>query len=608
MTRAFVCLATLAAAVACGASPAPDRAVTGDDAEIRFRAGAIDEALPEVDALGYEVELAVDDTPNEESFRATVTGTYVATEDLTELTLDLDGNEIDDVSVGARPAEHTRDGATLRVTLPEVVKRGSTFSTRIAYHGAIRQADGQDPDDFAGFGGFMVKQKNTDGARIFTTLSWPSKARRWLPLRDHPRDAAMVTFAATFPATFTVLANGKHVRTDDAPNGRTWRYEALTPMPTYDFHVAAYEGWNVDRARSASKVPIASYTYASGKPKAKSIFGDLGAALDYFEGFVGPYRWGTATFIQEPIFGGGMEHASVVSMDETLFVADDPKEARAVAFHELAHHWSGNLVHFRRWNDLWLSEGFTEYLTARAIARLDGAEAGKAHWRGYLSDVLKQDKVDPHPLAPAGEEIDVLEIFDSIPYAKGALTVRMLEQIVGEAAWAKFLRGWFDRHGFGKAVDTEQLRSELEAETKKDLRRFFETFVRGEGHPELKVSYASSGDDDGVDVTIEQLQTTGPAGGFAFPLELDLVREDGATERVVIDLTTPKVTRHFATKVKTVVADPDELALAVVGCGQTSPLECKPAYRCSVVRSGFSACLPRLSDTPPGDERAKGAP
>ena len=553
---------------ACGGGAGDGQAVTGDDAELRFRATAVDESLPEVDTSGYEIAIAATGDVGHERFTADVKGSYTATADLSELTLDFDGNAIDDVSVGGRRADFTRDGATLRIKLPEPIARGSTFSTRVAYHGDVRQADGQDPDDFAAFGGFMVKQKNTDGARIFTTLSWPSKARRWLPLRDHPRDTAQVTVTATFASAFTVLANGKHLSTTENADGtRTWHYEALTPMPTYDFHISAYENWNIDNARSKSNIPVSTYTYASGHPLAKEVFGDLTKALDFYESTFGAYRWGTATFIEEPIFGGGMEHASVVSMDETLFDADDLATARSTAFHELAHHWSGNLVHFRRWNDFWLSEGFTEYLTARAIAHLDGPEAGRQVWRDYLDAVLAQDEIDPHPLAPAGEEIDVLTIFDDIPYEKGALTVRMLEHIVGDKTMARFLEDWFDRHAFGAAVETDDLKRELEAASGKDLTAFFATFVRGRGHPELKVGFAPADDGtDGIDVTVEQVQKVGPKGGFVFPLDLDLVTESGATERVRMELSHLKTTARFKPKspVKSIVTDPDEVAIATV--------------------------------------------
>jgi aminopeptidase N len=31
--------------------------------------------------------------------------------------------------------------------------------------------------------------------------------------------------------------------------------------------------------------------------------------------------------------------------------------------HELAHHWFGNLVTMKTWDDLWLNESFAEYIS-----------------------------------------------------------------------------------------------------------------------------------------------------------------------------------------------------------------------------------------------------
>ena len=47
--------------------------------------------------------------------------------------------------------------------------------------------------------------------------------------------------------------------------------------------------------------------------------------------------------------------------------------------HEIAHHWFGNAVTERDWDDVWLSEGFATYFTlfftehARAATVLCGA-------------------------------------------------------------------------------------------------------------------------------------------------------------------------------------------------------------------------------------------
>lgn len=559
--RRFVVL-LVASMTACFADSDADDAPAGDvsdaEDELRFRSNVVDTSLPDVDALGYEVKLRVDDANRgRETFSAEVKGTYVATKALAELALDFEGNAIDDVRVGSRIAEHRREGDKLIVKLPAGIAERQTFTTRIKLHGDVRQSDGANPNDFSAFGGLMVKQRNAEGKRIFTTLSWPSKARRWLPLRDHPRDGAMVAFDVTFPKTYLVLANGKKLgESDNADGSKTWRYEANTAMPTYDFHVSAYDGWTVEEERSQTQ-SIRSYTYANAARHVPTVYGDIGKAMDFYETKYGKYRWEQASFIEEPIFGGGMEHAGVVSMDETLF--SDPHGARDTAFHELAHHWSGNLVRVRRWNDFWLSEGFTEYLTERALHAMYGDAERKRVLGEYRQSTFAADRSNPHALAPRGDEIDVLEIFDAISYQKGALTVRMLERIVGTETMDAFLKSWFDRHAWN-AVTTEDLEKELSEHSGKDLRPFFASFVYSGYHPELKVTF------DATNVRVEQVQTKGIATGFVFPLDLDLVDGTGRKHRVVVELTGRVTTKPhgLAAAPTSVVVDPEQYAIAVV--------------------------------------------
>lgn len=140
--------AVVAAALAVagpGACAAPSDAVTdnaaaGED-DLTFRATSVDESLPDVDAIGYEVDLRVDDTHGSESYRATVEGTYVATRDLTELALDFEGaHAIEDVRVGARAASHREEPGKIVVSLPMAVAKGKTFTTRVRYSGTAAGA------------------------------------------------------------------------------------------------------------------------------------------------------------------------------------------------------------------------------------------------------------------------------------------------------------------------------------------------------------------------------------------------------------------------------------------------------------------------------------
>jgi aminopeptidase N len=581
-------LATLSACFAQQGGPPPD---ASSEDELRFRTTDVDTSLPDVDAVGYEIDLRVNDVPGRETYAADVKGSYVATRDLTELTLDFDGNTIDDIQISGRKATHRRDGSRLVIKLPQPVANGRTFTSRIRYHGSVVQADGANPNDFAAFGGFNIRQRNAENKRIYSSLSWPSKARRWLPLRDHPADGAMVAMNLTFPRSFTVIGNGKQTsKTENGDGSSTWHYEALTPMPAYDFHVSAYENWKVDSTKSAAGIPMTTYMYSNAHRVQKGVYGDLPKSIDFFEQKFGKYRWGSLSFIEEPIFGGGMEHASVVSMDETLF--PDPVEARKTAVHELAHHWSGNLVRIRTWNDFWLSEGFTEYLTARFLAANDGPEAKKQVYRGYLTEVLAADKSNPHPLRPADPEIDVLTIFDAIPYQKGALVLHALERVVGEEKLIAFIKGWFDRHAF-EAVTTAELQKELSEATGQDLSKFFAGFVFAGYHPEVRVTFAALAGGE-TELKVEQLQTKGPASGFVFPLDVDLIDDAGKSERFSVNVTGRTTTKRVrAARVPvSVVVDANELMLGTVACGQSGGGTCKDGYRCAP-QGALSVCVPR---------------
>src|SRR5690606_26222135 len=65
-------------------------------------------------------------------------------------------------------------------------------------------------------------------------------------------------------------------------------------------------------------------------------------------------------------WGGGMEHTTVSFMGSF---------SRGLIAHELAHHWFGNKVTCGTWQDIWINEGFAEYMAGLVVAHLDGDEA-----------------------------------------------------------------------------------------------------------------------------------------------------------------------------------------------------------------------------------------
>jgi aminopeptidase N len=101
-----------------------------------------------------------------------------------------------------------------------------------------------------------------------------------------------------------------------------------------------------------------------------------------------------------------------------------------VITHELSHHWFGNLVTMKWWNDLWLNESFADFVACYSLSNLNLTKFNisdawilfnsEKSW-GYREDQLPTT----HPIATEVKNTDVAEnIFDGITYAKGAATIK----------------------------------------------------------------------------------------------------------------------------------------------------------------------------------------
>jgi aminopeptidase N len=592
-----------------------------------------DRSMPEVDAIAYEVAIDLDDTTvGAETYRATATDSFFVTAaaGLDHLNLDLRlphgpgdrrGNVVDTVEVGGadgrfQPATFELDPAKdrLRVALGRTIPTGRKLVVRIGYHGAVLQADGLDPNDFRNFGGLFVRQSNKVGKRIFSSMNWPAKAHWWLPLRDHPRDGVLTSMDLSLSDKYTVLANGAKASDTASEGRRTVRFVNRAPLPTYDIHVAAYDGWATSEIPS-DLTSIRSYAYTEHANAAAPIVADVGKALRHYVDTFGEFRWDHADYIEEPIFGGGMENATAITLDEGLYDLTKLKRSRNTAIHELGHHWSGNASRIRSWSDLWLSEGFTEYLTTTFYVDNEPAESAAWALRYRITRGLTAERVaalqgkPSHPLRPAGEDTDPLAIFDGISYGKGAYVLRMLEQRLG-ATFRPFLKTWFATHAF-RPVTTAQLESELRdafPEREEEIARFFAQWVYGSYHPEVDVKIVEN-PSGGSSLSVAQLQRFGPEAGFDFPLEIDVFDSSGAvSERVSVEVherETVVSLRPGSAPAKWIV-DPDQWNYLTVVCDATTP--CREAYICRYDWASWS--VPNAPDggAPDGGGSDAGAP
>ena len=169
------------------------------------------------------------------------------------------------------------------------------------------------------------------------------------------------------------------------------------------------------------------------------------------ERLYGAYRWERYDLlVLPPSFPfGGMENPRLTFATPTILAGD--KSLVSLVAHELAHSWSGNLVTNATWRDFWLNEGFTTYIERRIIEELYGrpreemeASLGYQVLRAELDRLGDGDQILHVDLA--GRDPD--DGMTQVPYEKGALLLRYLEEVVGRERFDEFVRGYFDEFAF----------------------------------------------------------------------------------------------------------------------------------------------------------------
>ena len=227
--------------------------------------------------------------------------------------------------------------------------------------------------------------------------------------------------------------------------------------------------------------------------------------------------------------------------------------------HELAHQWFGQAVGWKNYHEQWLSEGFAQYFAALYARDRRGEDAFRDILRQFRRwSIDNSDQGSVYLGYRLGHIKGESRVFRAIVYNKGAAVLHMLRRFVGDDQFFAGLRRYYADNRFKKA-GTDDLRKAMEAESTRNLERFFERWIYDSGIPRLRFSSAV----DGPDLTV-RFEQTGEI--FDVPITVTVTYADGKTSEHLVTITEAVTAQRIplAGTFRSVEANQDGGAVAII--------------------------------------------
>lgn len=280
-------------------------------------------------------------------------------------------------------------------------------------------------------------------------------ARSVLPLQDSPSVRIRFVAEVTVPRELRAVMAAKFLLRKEEGDLAVERYEMPEPIPPYLLAFAVG-----DLASSELGPRSRVWAEPSVRELAAWEFADVDRMLTVAEKLFGPYEWERFDLLtMPPSFPyGGMENPRLTFLTPTLLARD--RSLVNVLAHELAHSWTGNLVSNASAEHFWLNEGFTVFAERRILEALQGPEVSELHaalGRRSLEEALVHFEKAPELtcLRTRLAGVDPDETFSQVPYEKGYLFLRALEEASGRDTFSAFLKRYISTFRF-QALTTEE--------------------------------------------------------------------------------------------------------------------------------------------------------
>ena len=381
----------------------------------------------------------------------------------------------------------TKEQATF--SFPNPVPSGDADLT-IVYDGILN-------DDLRGL--YLSKANNR---RYAVTQLEATDARRMFPSFDEPAFKATYAITAIIDHNDNAISNGAVISDTPGPgpSQHTVKFETTPKMSTYLVALAVGDFECISGAADGTPVRICSTP--DKKSLAAFALESTQKIVEYYNRYYSiKYPFKKLDIVAVPDFAAGaMENTGAIFYRETLLLAAPDasvrvrKDIAAVLAHEIAHQWFGDLVTMQWWDDLWLNEGFANWMMSKPLKewrpdwKVELDEVGDNH-RAMNLDALRSTRAIR---SKASTPAEIGELFDPIAYEKGAAVLRMLEEWLGEKDFQKGINAYIEKYKYGNAR-AEDFWGMLTTVTGKPVDKVMATFVDQPGLPIVAIDLRCAG-------------------------------------------------------------------------------------------------------------------
>lgn len=391
-------------------------------------------------------------------------------------------------------------------------------------------------------------EDHDDNSEYIYSLFVPMDASMAFPCFDQPDLKGRFTLDLTAPVSWTVISNTPIQSATPVGREQTrTRFAETPPIPTYLFAFAAGPFRQLSAAPGTPALYVRKSKFGRAQAEAPEVQQIAARGSQYLSSFfAAPFPFSKYDMVLIPgLAYGGMEHAGATFLREesVLFRAapthSDLLNRDILVLHELTHQWFGDLVTMRWFDDLWLKEGFAQYMAYQTLAALEPKEnVWKRFYESIKPDAYAIDSTKG--TTPIYQEIPNLEdaksAYGAIVYSKAPAVLKQLAFVLGDDKFRDALRLYLKEHAYGNAEWNDLIQA-FERISGKALDTWAEMWIRHRGMPQLDVSWSCQGNQLS-ELSLSQHDVLGSADVWPLAMQLGLNYTNREPVLMRVDLNT----------------------------------------------------------------------